>query len=100
LGREERVVDVVTAHPSCSGQHATLQFRCMMRKGETEEEWKLTENKDKGCVSLFLIDLDSTNSTSLNGERIESSRYVKIRHKDIIKFGGSKRDYILILPPN
>lgn len=28
FGRERRVVDVPTDHPSCSKQHAVLQFRC------------------------------------------------------------------------
>ena len=28
FGRERRVADVPTDHPSCSKQHAVLQFRC------------------------------------------------------------------------
>lgn len=28
FGRERRVVDVPTDHPSCSKQHAVLQYRC------------------------------------------------------------------------
>ena len=27
IGRERRVVDIATDHPSCSKQHAVLQFR-------------------------------------------------------------------------
>ncbi len=34
FGREPRVADVRTDHPSCSKQHAVLQFRYVYQKGE------------------------------------------------------------------
>jgi smad nuclear-interacting protein 1 len=93
LGREEEVVDQVISHPSCSGQHAALQFRYTRRKDELG-------GREKSCVSIYLIDLNSTNGSRLNGQRIRSNHYVEIRHKDVITFGGSKREYVIILPPN
>lgn len=44
----------------------------------------------------YLMDLESTNGTILNGEKIEPARYYELRTKDIINFGHSTRDYILM----
>ena len=38
-------------------------------------------------VLPFIMDLESTNKTFLNGEEIESARYYQLMEKDIIKFG-------------
>jgi hypothetical protein len=100
LGREERVVDIVIPHPSCSGQHAALQFRYVAEDYETSQEMDLTQDISKSGVGLYLIDLNSTHGTILNGERIKSNNYVKVRHRSLIVFGGSKREYVAILPPN
>ncbi|KAI9713137.1 MAG: hypothetical protein M1820_001122 [Bogoriella megaspora] len=97
FGRDERIVDVVTPHPSCSGQHAALQFRYVV--GEVKKRDKREPIPDKDRVRLYLIDLDSTNSTSLNGLCIGNGRYVEIKHKDVVKFGESNREYVAILPP-
>lgn len=52
------------------------------------------------------MDLDSTNGTYLNGERIEGSRYygrrggvcfsIELREGDELRFGYSTRTYILL----
>ena len=42
------------------------------------------------------MDLKSTNGTILNGKKIEDSRYYELRPQDLIKFGFSSRDYILM----
>lgn len=93
IGRETRVVDVITPHPSCSSQHAVLQFRHITehRKG------KASEGRNEDRIRLYLIDLESTHGTSLNGKRIESGFYIELTDKDVIRFGGSAREYILIL---
>jgi smad nuclear-interacting protein 1 len=46
-----------------------------------------------------IIDLESSNGTELNGEELETSRYFELRDKDILKFGGSEREYVVMLPP-
>ena len=43
------------------------------------------------------MDLDTTNGTFLNGQRIEGARYYELIDKDILRFGASQRDFVLIL---
>ena len=47
-----------------------------------------------------MIDLDATNGTILNGEKIDSRRYVEIQSEDIVKFGESTREYVFIKDPS
>jgi smad nuclear-interacting protein 1 len=47
----------------------------------------------------YIIDLDSANGTMVNGDRIPPSRYLELRDKDMIQFGLSTREYVLMLPP-
>ncbi|CAM9435440.1 unnamed protein product, partial [Chrysoparadoxa australica] len=89
IGREKKIADVCTAHPSCSGQHAVLQFR--LKELVNEKEMKTTRN-----VRPYIMDLNSTNGTSLNGEKIEGSRYYELLEKDVLKFGNSSREYVLL----
>jgi smad nuclear-interacting protein 1 len=42
------------------------------------------------------MDLNSTNGTHLNGDRIEPQRYYELLEKDTIKFGMSTREYVLL----
>lgn len=43
------------------------------------------------------MDLGSTNGTHLNKTRIDKLRYVELRHKDMLTFGASTREYVLLL---
>ncbi|BFI40359.1 smad nuclear-interacting protein 1 [Marchantia polymorpha subsp. ruderalis] len=88
FGRERRVADIPTDHPSCSKQHAVIQYRLT----EKEEASGATSNK----VRPYLMDLGSTNGTFLNAERLESQRYYEMFEKDTIKFGNSSREYVLL----
>lgn len=91
VGREHAVVDLVAEHPSISKQHAVIQFRYIE---------KINEFGDKlGKVRPYLIDLESANGTSMNKEEIAPTRYVELRDKDMIQFGHSTREYVLMLPP-
>ena len=91
FGRERTVVDVSVEHPSASKQHAVVQFRYT----EKRDEW----GERKGGVKPYLIDLDSANGTKVNGDRVESRRYVELRNKDVLGFGDSTREYVMLLPP-
>lgn len=91
FGRERAVVDFPTEHPSCSKQHAVLQFRYTEKKNEWGEK--------KGLVKPYLIDLESANGTKLNGEKLPQSRYVGLVSGDVINFGDSSREYVVMLPP-
>lgn len=95
LGRAHEVADILLAHPSCSQQHAAIQFRYILKK--VENEYGVQQRK--GRVKPYIIDLESSNGTFLNGERLEGGRYVEIKDKDLLKFGGSEREYIVMLPP-
>jgi smad nuclear-interacting protein 1 len=95
LGRSHEVVDYMLEHPSSSGQHAVIQFRYIQKSVEDEYGVKTT----KGRVKPYIIDLESSNGTELNGESVEASRYFELRDKDILKFAGSEREYVVMLPP-
>ncbi|CAH9063360.1 unnamed protein product [Cuscuta epithymum] len=88
FGRERRVADIPTDHPSCSKQHAVLQYRQVEK-----------ENSD-GTLSKqirpYIMDLGSTNGTFINDNRIEPQRYYELLEKDTIKFGNSSREYVLL----
>jgi len=79
---------VPTDHPSCSKQHAVIQYR-------------LKEEDDgiggiKTSVRPYVMDLQSTNGVQLNGERIEDMRYYELKEKDLLRFGNSSREYVLL----
>ena len=85
LGRDRKVADVPLDHPSCSKQHAALQYRLITLEGGRRR-------KVLPCV----IDLGSANGTFLNNRKIESQRFVELREKDVLKFGFSSREYVLL----
>ncbi|KAF5330265.1 hypothetical protein D9758_014444 [Tetrapyrgos nigripes] len=88
FGRDRLVADIVVEHPSCSKQHAVIQYRFVPVKDEY--------GVSKGDVKPFIIDLESTNGTHVNGETIPTSRYYELHLKDVIKFGQSTKEYILL----
>jgi len=94
LGRAREVVDYVLEHPSASAQHAALQFRHIVTS--SQDEFGVASHR--GIVKPYVIDLDSSNGTELNGEPLAPSRYVELRDKDILTFAGSERDYVVMLP--
>lgn len=79
LGKDRKVVDVPIDHPSCSRQHAVLQYRMVQKR-----------------VLPYIIDLGSSNGTYLNNKRIDPQRYYELREKDMLKFGYSSREYVLL----
>jgi smad nuclear-interacting protein 1 len=76
-------------HPSCSKQHAVLQFRHVVKTDEFGEK--------QAKVRLYVMDLESANGTTLNGDEIEGSRFVECREGDLLKFGLSTREYVIML---
>lgn len=69
-----KAVDIPLDHPSCSKQHAALQYRHVIEKNEFGDQ--------KGVVKPFIIDLESTNGTHVNGETIPPARYYELRLND------------------
>lgn len=91
VGRERLVVDFPIDHPSCSKQHAAIQFRYIEKKNEFGDR--------DGRVRPYLIDLESANGTTVNGEPAPKGRYMELMDKDVLKFGLSTRECVLMLPP-
>ncbi|KAI2799331.1 hypothetical protein RDWZM_001997 [Blomia tropicalis] len=88
FGRDRRVVDVPIDHPSCSKQHAVVQFRSI----EIERE----DGTKARATRPYIIDLESGNGTFVNNKPIEARRYVELFERDVVKFGLSTRDYVLL----
>lgn len=89
VGRETAVVDLLAEHPSISKQHAVVQFRYTEKRNEYGDKI--------GKVKPYLIDLESANGTELNGEKVPDRRYLELRPKDMVKFGSSTREYVVML---
>ena len=104
VGRDRIVADIPVDHTSCSSQHAVIQFRQVNAKNEFGDVDKRIKypafHAAQVNIRPYIIDLDSTNGTELNGEKIESRRYFEIRTEDMLKFGESTREYIFIKDPS
>ena len=88
IGRDELVAHIPTLHDSCSKQHAVIQFKTSI---------SALSSSSKSSIGMpYIIDLESTNKTQLNGRVIEESRFYELRHQDNLQFGASSREYILI----
>eukprot|EP00914_Ancora_sagittata_P008183 GHVO01016114.1.p1 GENE.GHVO01016114.1~~GHVO01016114.1.p1 ORF type:complete len:194 (-),score=28.58 GHVO01016114.1:96-677(-) len=79
FGKDSRVCDIPMIHPTISKQHAVLQYR--------------HKNAD---TRPYLLDLESTNGTYINGEKIDQAVYVELRSEDRVKFGKSTREYVIL----
>lgn len=91
IGRELAVVDMAAEHPSVSKQHAVIQFRYLEKRNEYGDKI--------GKVKPYLIDLGSANGTMINSNKIPDSRYLELKDKDLVQFGQSTREYVLMLEP-
>ncbi|GKC38819.1 FHA domain-containing protein DDL, partial [Tanacetum coccineum] len=80
FGRERRVADIPTDHPSCSKQHAVLQYR--------QVDKELPDGMLAKEIKPYIMDLGSTNGTFINGNRIEAERYYELMEQDTVKFGN------------
>jgi smad nuclear-interacting protein 1 len=81
IGRD-RASHITLDHPSCSKQHASIQFRPKegARTGDTPKP--------------HIMDLGSTNGTFLNDQILQTSKFYELMEGDVVKFGGSTREYV------
>jgi len=87
MGKNFRICDIPIVHPSISKQHAVFQYRAVEKK---------IRGVMKRVVRPFIIDLNSANGTTLNGEKIQPQRYYELKEKDCLKFAFSSREYVLL----
>lgn len=88
LGRDRLIADIPIDHPSCSKQHAVFQYRMV--------EYMKPDGRKARKIAPYIIDLGSANGTYVNNKQIEAQRYVELIEKDVIKFGYSSREYVLL----
>ncbi|XP_028326766.1 smad nuclear-interacting protein 1 [Gouania willdenowi] len=88
MGRQRKIADIPIDHPSCSKQHAVFQYRLV--------EFTRSDGTSGRRVKPYIIDLASGNGTFLNNQRIEPQRYYELKEKDVLKFGFSSREYVLL----
>ena len=93
-----------------SKQHSALQFRLVPftrpdgTQGRCRPHEKLFNLFDLlfsirfpfRRVQLYIMDLGSANGTFVNNNKIEPSKYVQLLEKDVLKFGFSSREYVLL----
>ena len=88
IGRDRKVCDLNVDHPSCSKQHAAIQYRLVPYEREDGSTGKR--------VRPYIIDLESANGTFVNNKKIDAKKYVELLEKDVIKFGYSSREYVML----
>lgn len=88
IGRDKKVCELAVDHPSCSKQHAALQYRLV--------PYERKDGSTGKRVKPYIIDLGSANGTFLNNKPIEPKKYYELFEKDMLKFGFSSREYVLL----
>ncbi|KAK0429373.1 hypothetical protein QR680_011347 [Steinernema hermaphroditum] len=88
ISREKKLGDILVEHPSCSKQHAVLQYRSI--------PYVKSDGSKSRRVLPYIIDLGSKNGTFLNGDKIEPQRYYELKENDMLKFGFSSRDFLIM----
>ena len=66
LGRDRKVADIPLDHPSCSKQHAALQYRLV--------DFTRPDGSRGRRVTPYVIDLGSANGTFVNNQKVESQK--------------------------
>ncbi|XP_076645600.1 smad nuclear-interacting protein 1 [Halictus rubicundus] len=88
MGRDRKIADIPLDHPSCSKQHAVLQYRLVSFQKEGGGEGRR--------IRPYLIDLESANGTFVNNVKLEPRRYHELLERDVLRFGFSSREYVLL----
>ena len=97
LGRKKKLANIFLEHISSSNEHAVIQYRSVqVHKKTIDGVLDMEHGREKYTVRPYLLDLQSTNGTYLNGKRIEHSRYYELMDSDVIKFGISKKEYVIM----
>ena len=84
------MAEIHCRHPSISSQHAVIQYRRIKAESDT------LDGNNVSIVKPYIMDLKSRHGTFLMGDKIDSHRYYELLPKDVIKFGASSREYIVL----
>lgn len=126
IGRDALVCDIHIDDGSCSKQHAVIQFRATAPAHASAASSAATAggtvgagasggggggisaaSRDLRAIAAaggfaerqgrpYLMDLDSTNGSLLNGDAIPKGRYIELRNGDVMRFGDAAQDYVLV----
>eukprot|EP01098_Paradermamoeba_levis_P008838 TRINITY_DN3644_c0_g1_i1.p1 TRINITY_DN3644_c0_g1~~TRINITY_DN3644_c0_g1_i1.p1 ORF type:complete len:305 (+),score=104.49 TRINITY_DN3644_c0_g1_i1:127-1041(+) len=80
-------VDIQLDHPSCSKDHAVIECKEVYIENKKGKKKK----KKRPCIT----DLGSTNGTHVNDTKLEKEEPHVLKEGDVVKFGGSLREYKL-----
>ena len=101
MGRDSSVAHIKLDHYSCSSQHAVIQFRKKLKTVELTAEEQVARGTfdafvQEWIIVPYLMDLESTNGTRLNGEKVEPAQYIELRSKDCLRFGEDSVEYVFM----
>lgn len=97
MGRNTDIADIPLLHPSLSSQHAVLQYRAVpVRSTAAATVVANVGEMPRLTVQPYIMDLESTNGTFLNGVQIDPARYYQLKKGDVLTFGASTREYVLM----
>ena len=66
---------------------------------QSSKSYMFKRSESNSFVNLsrpYIIDLESSNGTFLNKKKIGARRYVELLPRDVLQFGQSSREYVLI----
>ncbi|CAD8115423.1 unnamed protein product [Paramecium primaurelia] len=88
IGKDKEIVDILIENISVSKQHCVIQFREIKKVNGQGEVLSY--------IKPYAMDLESTNGTYLNEQQLEPARYYELLEEDVLRFGKSDREYVLI----
>ncbi|CAK63155.1 unnamed protein product (macronuclear) [Paramecium tetraurelia] len=88
IGKDKEIVDILVENLSVSKQHCVIQFREIKKVNGQGEVLSY--------IKPYAMDLESTNGTYLNEQQLEPARYYELLEEDVLRFGKSDREYVLI----
>jgi len=81
FGKDQRICHITLNHQTISREHCAICFRIV------------DHDRD---IRPFIIDLGSSNGTKVNGKKLTAFEFLEIKEQDVINFGYSQRDYVLM----
>ncbi|CAD8115519.1 unnamed protein product [Paramecium sonneborni] len=88
IGKDKEIVDILVENISVSKQHCVIQFREIKKVN--------SQGEVLSYIKPYAMDLESTNGTYLNEHQLEPARYYELLEEDVLRFGKSDREYVLI----